>query len=107
LKKLRKDRLKINKLMKENNDVGEEEDTSIQNTASWYKFLIFLIGTIIMCYLTFSIISTEGSNVSPFIMTAAIIALYLAIPYYWRQIKYYGFDRLRTWFSNINLVFLP
>jgi hypothetical protein len=107
IEKLRKDRLKINKLMKENNDVGGEENTSIQNTASWYKFLIFLVGTIIMCYLTFSIISTEGSNVSPFIMTAAIIALYLAIPYYWRQIKYYGFDRLRTWFSNINLAFLP
>jgi hypothetical protein len=90
LAKLRKDRIKINKLLEEPEDVAKEENSNIRQSTNYAIYILWILLVIVSLYIVYHLINTKDENISLVVYIFVAIWLIILGKQYYKQVVYYG-----------------
>lgn len=97
LNKLKQDRIKINKLLKQSNNIGEAEDGYQRQLSNYSVYFLWIVLVIISLILAVHLITSDNVSVITYVFVG--IWILILFKYYYNQIVYYGSQTI-TYISN-------
>ena len=90
LAKLRKDRIAINKILEEPEDIAKEENSNIRQSTNYAIYVLWFLLVIVSLYIVYHLISTKDEHISPVVYIFVAIWLIILGKQYYKQVVYYG-----------------
>ena len=90
LAKLRKDRIAINKILEEPEEVAKEENSNIRQTSNYAIYVLWILLVIISLFMVYYMFISRDENISPVIYIFLAIWIIILGKQYYNQIVYYG-----------------
>ena len=93
---LQNDRVEINKILNEPDDIAYNEDSKGEQLSKYIIYMLWFVVVIISFVLAGHIYYTDNDNISPITYIFVGIWILILLSYYYRQFKYYGAKGLDT-----------
>jgi len=90
VERLRTDRVHINKLLREPDDIASAEDSNFQQESNYYVYFLWILLVIISLFMASHIITTDGENISTITYVFVSIWILILFKYYSQVVSSYG-----------------
>ena len=90
VERLRTDRIQINKLLREPDDIASAEDSNFQQESNYYVYFLWILLVIISLFMASHIITTDGENISTITYVFVSIWILILFKYYSQVVSSYG-----------------
>ena len=88
--RLQNDRIQINKLLKEPDDIALAEDSNFQQESNYYVYFLWILLVIISLFMASHIITTDGEHISTLTYVFVSIWILILFKYYSKIVSSYG-----------------
>ena len=90
VERLRTDRVQINKLLREPDDIASAEDSNFQQESNYYVYFLWILLVIISLFMASHIITTDGENITTITYVFVSIWILILLKYYSKLVSSYG-----------------
>jgi len=90
LAKLRMDRIEINKILEEPDEIAKEENSNTRQTNNYVMYVLWFLLVIISLFMVYYMLISRDENISPVIYVFLAIWIIILGKQYYSQIVYYG-----------------
>ena len=88
--RLQNDRIQINKLLREPDDIALAEDSNFQQESNYYVYFLWILLVIISLFMASHIITTDGAHISTLTYVFVSIWILILFKYYSQVVSSYG-----------------
>jgi len=90
LAKLRMDRIEINKILEEPDEIAKEENSNTRQTNNYVIYVLWILLVIISLFMVYYMLISRDENISPIIYIFLAVWIIILGKQYYNQIVYYG-----------------